>query len=454
MAKLNRNQKSLLIVQMIRMILELFTSTFLTSHIISLDPENIFGSGLFNVAILFISQYIAYIVVYTINSYFVDKSNRTNFLRVGIFVNACFLVAIVLWGEIIAHWIVLAGAICGISNAFYYSSFNVMKNELVNRIYMKKFSILNTVFTNLINVIFPTLLGLLIDVSSYSTISIYVIIIIAIQFIISFFIKSPKPTGSKLEVRKYLKYLKDTPEDRNKIKYTYFNGLLAGIKTTYKIVIIILTIFAFKTNLSLGILSSVFSIITIALLMLYRKSEDNPKTNKLLIYLTVGTLPLISCILFMFWTNKATFIILNCFLTIAIYFSDYYGDAERDAIIKNLGKFEFIAEHNLIHDAMKYTVSIFVYLLFILVASFESITAFKILLISMIAICPFKFYMMYKQRLVRKKFEQELKAQKAEERAAAKAAAETTAEAETESQKVIENETVEVELKLQKNRKK
>ena len=165
--KLDRNQNSLLIVHMIRMVLELFTSTFLTSHIISLDPDNIFGTGLFNVAILFISQYVAYIIVYTINSYFVDKSNRVTFLRIGIFVNACFLIAIVLWGEVISHWIIFAGAICGISNAFYYSSFNVMKNEVVHRNTLKHFTILTTVITNIINVIVPVVLGLLIDISSY-----------------------------------------------------------------------------------------------------------------------------------------------------------------------------------------------------------------------------------------------------------------------------------------------
>ncbi len=415
MASLNKNQKSLLSVHMIRMILELFTSTFLTSHIISLSPDNIFGSGLFNVAILFISQYIAYILVYTINSFFVDRSNRVSFLRIGIFVNAIFVIAIVLWGEAISQWIVLAGTICGISNAFYYSSFNVMKNELVDRIYMKKFSILTTVYTNLINVIFPTLLGFVIDASSYSTIAIYVVILIIIQFVLSLFIKVTKPADSKLEVSKYLKYLKSNKEDFDKIKFTYFNSLLAGIKTTYKIVIIILTIFAFKTNLSLGLLSSVFSLVTIGLLILYRKSENNPKTKKLPIYLTIGTLPLIACTVFMIWTNKPTFILLNGLLTVAIYFSDYYGDAERDAIIKNLDKREFIAEHNLIIDILKYSVSICVYIMFIIVATFESITAFKILLLCMIAICPLKFFIMYKQRLVRKQFELEIKQQKQRE---------------------------------------
>ena len=78
--KLDRNQNSLLIVHMIRMVLELFTSTFLTSHIISLDPDNIFGTGLFNVAILFIAQYVAYIID-TLNhdqtiSHLLDQSKK------------------------------------------------------------------------------------------------------------------------------------------------------------------------------------------------------------------------------------------------------------------------------------------------------------------------------------------------------------------------------------------
>lgn len=390
---------------MLRMVLELFTSTFLTSHIISLSPDNIFGSGLFNVAILYISQYVAYILVYNINSYFVDKSDRVSFLRIGIFVNACFLVAIVFWGEIIANWIVLAGAICGISNAFYYSSFNVMKNELVDRRYMKKFSIISTVVTNAISVVVPTILGFLIDVSSYSTISIYILAIIAVQFVISFFIKCTKPSNSKLEMKKYFKYLKNHPVERGKIKYTYINGMLAGIKTTYKIVIIILTIFAFKTNLSLGAFSSIFSLITIGLLLLYRKCEHKPKVNKLAIYLAVGTLPFVAIVIFSLWQSKAMFIILNCLLTIAIYFSDYFGDAERDAIIKNIDKKEFIAEHNVIIETVKYIVSICVYLMFIAVATFGNMTVFIILLIAMIAVCPFKFYVMYKQRVIRKQFE-------------------------------------------------
>ena len=206
-------------------------------------------------------------------------------------------------------------------------------------------------------------------------------------------------------MKKYFKYLKNHPVERGKIKYTYINGMLAGIKTTYKIVIIILTIFAFKTNLSLGAFSSIFSLITIGLLLLYRKCEHKPKVNKLAIYLAVGTLPFVAIVIFSLWQSKAMFIILNCLLTIAIYFSDYFGDAERDAIIKNIDKKEFIAEHNVIIETVKYIVSICVYLMFIAVATFGNMTVFIILLVAMIAVCPFKFYVMYKQRVIRKQFE-------------------------------------------------
>ena len=62
--------------------------------------------------------------------------------------------------------------------------------------------------------------------------------------------------------------------------------------------------------------------------------------------------------------------------------------------------------------------------MFIVIASFESITVFNTLLLIMIAVCPFKFYMMYKQRVVRKEFERQLKEKAKLEKEQAKALAE------------------------------
>ena len=405
MAKLNTTQKSLFSVNILRVVLDLFTSTFLTSHIVSIDPANALGIGLVNIGVFYISKFFVYGIIFFIISYFVDRSNRVSLLRTSIFVNACLLIALVFWGEQISNWIILAGALCGIADGFYYPSYLVIKNEINRSKYIKQFSLMSTIFTNVVKVIVPVILGFLIDVSSYSNIAIYIMIVTIIQFFITFFIKVSKPEGSEFELKKFLRYLKDNKPVRNKIKYTYFNALLNGPKNTYNIIVVILTIYTFKTNLSLGLFTSIFSFATMALLLLFKKFDNSPKVNKFLIYLLIGTLPVVSCLVLVFWLEKPTIIIYNFFLTVALYFSDYFGTTERDTIIRSIDKKEFIAEHQLVVETCQNVSKVFSYGLFALVGLAANITLFKILLIVMILICPIKYMVMFKQRQIRKDFE-------------------------------------------------
>lgn len=403
--KLNRNQNSLLIVHMIRMILELFISTFLTSHIISLNPDNIFGIGLINVGLFYVAEFAIYAILYYLICFYVDKSNRISFLRIGILVNLCLLVLLVFFGEQLASWVILAGIIVGISDAFYYPSYLVMKNEFTSRKTIKEYNISNTILTNISKVVVPTILGFLIDVSSYSNIAIYIIIISIIQFGLSFLIKTKRPENSKFELKPFFKFLKETPDVRNKIKYTYFNAFLVGAKSTYKIIVVVLTIYTFKTNLSLGLFTSLFSILTILLLMFYKKLDDKTNINKLFIYLTIGMLPVFSCILMVSKMTKTTLIIYNFFLTVATYFSEYFGSSERDAIIKHIGKYEFIAEHQFLIETLQNISRIISYGIIAAVGLIGNIFVFKILIIVLILSNPIKYLVMFKQRKIRIEFE-------------------------------------------------
>lgn len=406
MKKFNFPQKALVTVNALKVILSIFTTTFLTSHIVALNPDNILGQGIFNIGLLYISQFTVYIVVYLFLSNFVDRSNRVIFLRIGILVNCILLAGLIFFGETISKWIVLTGSLIGISEAFYNSSYLVMKNELVKRTNINTYNMVNIVLTNLINVIVPTILGLLIDVSTYSHIAIYIVVICVIQFGLSFMIQSRRPTASQFEIAKYFKYLKQDKFARSKLKYTYWNGLLAGFKNTYKVLIVILTIYAFKTNLSLGIFTSVFSLATMILLLIYKKFEYNPKLNKLALYLIIGLMPVIACAMFIAYPNKIILIMLNLFLTIAMHFSDYGSSSDRDAIIKQLNKYEFIAEHQFVFEACMAGGRIFSYAIFMVVGLFANITLFKILLIVLISTCPIKFFVMYKQAKARQELEE------------------------------------------------
>ena len=402
MAKLPKQQKALLSVHMLRIVLELFTSTFLVSYILAQNPDSILGKGLINIGLFYVSWNVVYGILDFAASFLVDRNNRATLLRFGIIFNLILMVALVFWGEQISHWIVLAGAVCGMSDAFYYSSYIIMRNELSFHGSFKKYNVSSTVGVNLVKVIVPTIMGYIIDISTFSTIALYVIIVGVAQFALTFLIKSTKPKDSRFELKGFLHYLKEDKFAWNKIKYTYLNSLIAGVKTTYKTIVIVLTIYIFKTNLSLGIFTSIFSLLTMLALIAYRKADPNPKVNKFAIYLTIGVLPALALIAMLIITNNVTLVIMNFTLTIANYFSDYLGSLERDTIIKNLNKYDYVAEHQFVTEIIQIFGRIVTFSFFVVVGLFASFTALKIFLCIVIATNPFKFLVMYKQRLIRK----------------------------------------------------
>ena len=402
MAKFPKQQKALLSVHMLRIVLELFTSTFLVSYILAQNPDSILGKGLINIGIFYVSWNAVYGILNFVASYLVDRSDRAMLLRCGIIFNILLMVALVFWGEQISHWLVLAGAVCGMSDAFYYSSYIIMRNELSFKGSFKRYNVFTTIGVNLVKVIVPIIMGYIIDISTFSTIAIYVVVVGIAQFAITFFVKSTKSKDSKFELRKFFRYLKDDKFAWNKTKYTYINCWIAGIKSTYNVIVVILTIYIFKTNLSLGIYTSIFSLVTILILIAYRKADPNPKFNKFVIYLIVGLSPFLAIIATLIHTSTVTLVILNFTLTLVSYFSDYFGDMERDAIMKNLNQYEFIAEHQFVAETTKVTSRVISFSFFIVMGLIASFTAFKIFLLIILAASPIKFMIMYKQRLIRK----------------------------------------------------
>ena len=398
MEKKNELQLPLLAVHGFKGILGLFTSTFLTSFIVSLNPESIMGMGVLNIGLYHLFHNIIFIALYYVLTYFVDKSNRVSLLRIGILVNCILLISLVFYGETIAKWIILAGTIYGISEAFYYASYNVIRNEMNRKSNISRYNIISSVTANVINIIVPTILGFCIDISSYSTISIYVIIISLVQFFLTYAIKAVKPEGASFEIKEYVKYLKTEKFDFDKIKYIYLNAILSGCKSTFPTLIVILTIFTFKTNLSLGILTSIFSIFTTTLLILYKKYENHPKLNTLLLFMSISISTFIMGIVFVLWTSYATLILLNLMLNITIQISEYSSNCSRDAIIKLLDKYDYIAEHQFMYELLLTLSRILAYAIFIIVGLFNNMIIFSIMLVVYIGTTPFKFLCMYKQR--------------------------------------------------------
>lgn len=404
MKNFNRSQKSLLTVHLLKMVMDLFISTFLTSYILAQTPDNILSKGLFNIGLFYVSWYFVYMVFEFICSYFVDKGNRVLFLRIAIVINTFLIVALVFWGKQISTWIIPAGAVCGLVDAFYYSSYLIMRTELSGGKIAKQYNMLVTLITNLIKVVIPIILGFVIEASSLSTIAIYIVFVSIIQFIVSLFIKLDKTQSSKFEFKKFLNYLKTDKEAFSQLKYTYLSSVPSGFKQTYNVLVVILTVHAFKKDSLLGIYTSLFSLATMLLLILY-KALDNKKFNKLPIYLTIGFLPVVVSIFVAIKTSEFTLVALNFTLTIASYFSEYMGNVERDVVIRHEQKEEFFSEHQVFVEFIQCIGRVIAFSIFMLVGLTSNITLFIAMMIFFIAFNPFKFIVLYKQRLVRKEFE-------------------------------------------------
>ena len=142
------------------------------------------------------------------------------------------------------------------------------------------------------------------------------------------------------------------------------------------------------------------------LLMLYKKFDASPKMNKAVVYSMLGLVPFLTCVVLVIWLNPVTLIIYNLSLTIAIQFSDYLGTCERDAIIKHLGLYKYIAEHQFLFELCQCVSRVLTYSLFVVAGLIGNITAFKVLLILFLSANVAKHYVMYKQRTIRKEFEE------------------------------------------------
>lgn len=408
MKNFTRSQSCLLSVHMLKMVMDLFISTFLTSYILSQTPESILGQGLFNIGLFYFSWYLVYGIFEFICSYFVDKGNRVLFLRIAIIINTFLILALVFWGEQISHWIIAAGAICGLVDAFYYSSYLIMRAGLAENRTVKLFNVISTLITNIIKVVVPIVLGYIIEASTLSSIAIYIVIISVIQFAISLFIKNDKSESSKFEFRKFINYLKTNKTDFNKLKYTYLSNIPSGFKTTYNILVVALTVYIFKKDSLLGVYTSIFSLITALLIVIYKLLDKKPNINKFIIYLVLGFLPLISAILVAIKPNEVVLlVILNFFLTLASYFSEFMGNTERDAIIKFVHQNEFISEHQVFNEIIQCAGRLISFGLFMIIGKCANFSWFIVMLLFFIAFNPIKFLLLYKQRTIRKEFEHE-----------------------------------------------
>ncbi|MFQ6752023.1 MAG: MFS transporter [Clostridia bacterium] len=365
-------------------IINLFLSTFLIAHIYTLTSD--IYSYIFNVGLFQLTKYAFMLVSYFLFSFWVDKSNRIWVYRVANIIEVCFVILTIFRGEDIAKLVVLAGTLNGISHGAYYASYNVLRQEMVSRNSTDKVSVVLAILGKIINVICPILLGALIEISTFSSVAVYVLVISLVQITLSFFIRSKKPENSEFNIKKYFKRLKEKPKIFNKIKQIYIICVFYGCLSTVSILLNINIMMQFGSSFSLGAVTSIFSLVSIIVLILTRKFTKEGKRTWL--YITTGILLLASAMVFIIIPNVATLIIYHLCLSVCDVIVAVNFDIVRNKHLKEAGLYQDIAEHQCVVESIFQVLRIITFGLLVMVGLIKNYILLQVMFILFVSAYP------------------------------------------------------------------
>lgn len=357
-------------------IINMLVSTFLVAHIYSFCADAY--SYIFNVGVYYVTLYIVSLITHLILGPLVDKTNRVWLYRISLLMRAGLIIVCIFLGNNIAQMLVLAGFLSGVSEGFYYAAYNTMKQEMVSRNSIGKYVTLSMVLQKVVYIIFPITMGALIDISTYSTVAIYVLVIAVIQIGISFGIKSQKPTGSHFNLKGYVQKLKANPEIGKKMKLLYIAAIPYGLATIVGVLLNVSIMLQFETSFSLGWLTTVFSVVSALFIIVINRLTTKGKRSWL--FILTGILPLIGSISFSIWPGYVTIVIYNiCNAISNITYKTVY-DIYRNGNLKEAGLYSEIQEHQTLTEVIFNGMRIVSFAMLLVFGLIKNITFFKVFL--------------------------------------------------------------------------
>ena len=322
-------------------IVDLFISTFLVAYIFqycATTSEYIVAVGQF-----YITNYAFNFFAILLISYIVERTNRVWMYRFSLVIELGVVLVAIFLGDKIATLAWAGGLMRGVFESFYYSSYNVLKQEMVSRTSMQRFAVLLQVISKIVNIVVPIVLGTLIEVSTYSNIAIYIAMICGIQIALSFGVKAHKPDGSKFRLVGYNKELSQQPKAKSVMRYIYLGCILYGFTTCISVLVNICVMFQYGSTMSLGAITSIIAVVTMVVILLIGKFTHAGKRSWMFIF--SACLPFIGALSFVIFPGKVTLIIYNLCVSIANVIYAAIFDVYRNGNLKELNLYSQITEH-------------------------------------------------------------------------------------------------------------
>lgn len=300
--KIKTEQNIIIIMDAIKKIMTIFLGPFLTAYFISTSTNSIL-----NIAIYYIFTYATMALSTLVVASLVEKRNRIKIFRIGIILNFIYILIIILLKEKIINYLPIISILYGISASCYYFPYNLFIINKVKNTERTNYMVKLFITISVVGILFPIIFGSIITITNYILTAVIVLFISLIQIILSFFI-TDNHNGDLEEynLKKTWLELKKNKQVINCLAGEFFIGMNI-CNGALEIVMVILILNSFKTNINLGIITSIATLLSILVVKIYGLIYNKRDDKKVIIVSSI--IPVISLIIFLILKTNTTVII-------------------------------------------------------------------------------------------------------------------------------------------------
>ncbi len=294
-----------------RDIMDLFLGPFLTTYFIKTSQESIT-----DLSIYYIFSYLLLALGSFLIASIIKRKFRIGMFRLGIILNYLYILTIIILKENIVNHLLLISLLYGISCSAYWFPYNLFVINRIDNPERTEFTVRMKTVSSIVGILCPIILGSIITVTNYELTAIIILLISIIQIILSFILMPEKKTElEQFNPKKTWELLRNNAQIKKMCIVEFFTGMnISG--GALKILITILIFQSFKTNMNLGIITSITTIISMIMIKIYGKIYKN-KSDKNIIVLS-SILPILSVIALLLFKNNITVILYNiCYVVFA-----------------------------------------------------------------------------------------------------------------------------------------
>jgi len=312
--KMCKNTKLLLIINTIRKIIDIFLGPFLTAYLFKVAIENIKIISIYN-----IFSYIVIVIIALIIGRILKNKYEMPIFIIGMVSKFIQLAILIILGDNVVNYIWVLAIIAGLSMETWSFPLNLFSSKLVSNDEKKSFVVYKTILNNLVKVLIPFLLGGIISMKSFKATAIIILILSFIQILLSFKMTIKMGNNNenkKLNLTKEVNHMKNNKKLQRFYRMKFFKGM--AYKGTLDTAVTLLIIMSFNSDFSLGIITSIISLLAMLSSYMYKRIRNKEKMKILLIISFI--IILISSIILVFFTNQYTIVGYNLIFAFFLQF--------------------------------------------------------------------------------------------------------------------------------------